>query len=415
MEAPPLSRRAAWTIAAVATLAMSVSYVDRQVLAALAPTVREALSLDHAQYGWLTSAFSMAYLVMAPVAGAWIDRTGARRGLVVSVLVWSAVAAAHGLAFSFVSLFALRVLLGASEAPSFPAAAQAASRALPPQSRAAGIGMLFTGSSIGAMIAPPLAVWLKQVTGSFRLAFVFVALLGLLWIPAWVLATRSPAARRALDPTSKAAPSSSAVERPSYRALLADRAVHRAALLVVASAPGIMFVLLWFSQYLVGARGVPQDAIGQYLWVPPLAFDLGSVSFGAMASRRDARGIRWPKPDLVMGAALLSAALALVPLAGSAWGAVVFASVSMAGGGGLYALLTSEMLANIDRRLLSSAGGLTAATQSLVHIVASPLVGAVVDRTHSYDGVLVTLGLLVVPAVACWHALPQKRVTALLP
>ena len=77
---PLLSRTRAWTIALVATLAMTVSYIDRQTLAALAPTVKNALGIGHAQYGWLTSAFSISYLVGAPLAGWLLDRVGARRG-----------------------------------------------------------------------------------------------------------------------------------------------------------------------------------------------------------------------------------------------------------------------------------------------------------------------------------------------
>jgi MFS family permease len=132
------SRLSGWLVAIVATLAMTVSYIDRQALSHLAPTVREALHIDHAQYGTLTGAFSLTYFVGAPLAGWLLDRIGARRGLTVSILVWSAVAALHALAPSFAVLFLLRVALGAAEAPSFPGAAQTIRRALPEIDRSAG-------------------------------------------------------------------------------------------------------------------------------------------------------------------------------------------------------------------------------------------------------------------------------------
>src|SRR5579863_123635 len=118
----------AWTVAISATLVMSVSYVDRQTLAAISPTVREALGIDHARYGWLVSAFSIAYLAVAPLAGVLVDRVGCRKGLVYAVLAWSCVAAMHALAPSFAVLFALRIALGMAEAPSFPGGAQAVRR-----------------------------------------------------------------------------------------------------------------------------------------------------------------------------------------------------------------------------------------------------------------------------------------------
>ncbi|MCX5741114.1 MAG: MFS transporter [Proteobacteria bacterium] len=127
---------------------MTVSYIDRSTLAVLAPTVTKALDISDAQYGWLTSAFSMAYLIATPVAGWWIDRVGVRRGLVASVLVWSSFAALHALVPGFGVLFALRIALGVTEGPSFPGAALTMARVLPPEDRSRGFGVLFTGSML---------------------------------------------------------------------------------------------------------------------------------------------------------------------------------------------------------------------------------------------------------------------------
>jgi ACS family hexuronate transporter-like MFS transporter len=168
---------------------MSVSYIDRQTLAAIAPAVKKALDIDHTQYGWLLSAFSVAYLVGAPAAGVIVDRLGARRAFAIAVVVWSIVAAAHWAVTGFAMLLALRILLGAAEAPSFPSAAQAIRRALPGAQRPLAFGLLFTGSSIGAVVAGKLAVSLDATVG-WRNAFLGTALVGTLWLPAWLLATR---------------------------------------------------------------------------------------------------------------------------------------------------------------------------------------------------------------------------------
>src|SRR5580698_9880181 len=144
---------------------MSVSYVDRQVLAAVATTVRAALHIDGQQFGWLAGSFSAAYLVAAPLSGRVMDRIGARRGLVVSVVAWSCVSAAHAFAPTFAALLVLRVLLGAAEAPSFPGAAQCVRRVLPRSDRSAAYGVIFTGSSLGAATAGPLALWLNARFG----------------------------------------------------------------------------------------------------------------------------------------------------------------------------------------------------------------------------------------------------------
>lgn len=407
--APPLVlRRAdAWKVATVATLAMSVSYIDRQTLAAIAPTVRKALLIDAEQYGWLTGAFSMAYLVGAPLSGAMIDRVGARRGLTAAVLVWSIVSGLHALTSSFVMLFALRIALGAAEAPSFPGAAQTVRRVLPRGDRSSGFGLLFTGSSVGSMIAAPLAIKLNATWG-WRGAFIGTALAGLAWLPLWLRTTRRPALRAMLGPAP--VPELSDEKPASRAALLASAPVLRAVVLVVASAPSIMFVLNWYPQFMVEARGVTQDGLARYLWVPPLFFDLGAVGFGVLASRRDrsADAVRthWP---LMLVAAVLASSLVLVPQVRSPWAAVLLAASSLAGGGAIFALLTGDMLARVSLPYVSMAGGMTAAAQSLAYVIANPIVGRIVKKTGSYDGVLVVLGALVLPGAVAWALWPMGQ------
>jgi hypothetical protein len=57
----------------------------------------------------------------------------------------------------------------------------------------------------------------------------------------------------------------------------------------------------------------------------------------------------------------------------------------------------------------STAGGMTAAAQSLAHIVASPLVGMAIDRTHGYGTAMVFLGLAVLPTTVAFVLWPSLR------
>lgn len=401
-----MNRRHAWTLALVATFTMAISYVDRQVVAVLAPTITADLRIDETSYGLLASAFSLAYLVGAPVAGRMIDRVGARRGLLAAVLLWSAIAALHALVPGFAVLFALRIALGLAEAPSFPGAAQTVHRALPPDERARGFGVLFTGSSIGAMIAAPLATAIDARFG-WRVAMVVTAVAGLVWVPLWLAFAWSREGRASLDrhdppPSEDAsyrhapAPSDQA---PPIGEILRHPAVLRAIVVVFASAPTIAFVLLWGSKFLVRSYGLSQAQVGHYLWVPPLAFDAGAVIFGDLASRRRDEG----SPRALFAAAtLLSLAVGLVPLARGPWAGLAICGVALAGGGGLFALLTSDMLARVPPSAVSLAGGCTAAAQSLAYVVANPLIGRSVQATGQYTNVLVALAIWTVPGCVLW-------------
>ncbi len=398
----PLSRRSGWFVAVVATLAMTVSYVDRQTLAQLAPTVREALHIDHAQYGRLTAAFSVAYLVGAPLSGWLLDRIGTRRGLVGSVLVWSAVSALHALAPTYAILVMLRIALGVAEAPSFPGAARTVRQALPATDRSAGFGLIFTGSSLGGILAAPLAIGLKVRFG-WQLAFVGTSLCGLVWLPLWLFATGGP--RKAWLEQKK----EERHDAVPWRDILRDPAVLRAVVFIAMIAPLPMFVFNWTTQLLVEHFHEKQDDLARFVWFPLVAYDVGAIAFGWLASVRD-RAAAHPRSHVayLFVAAALGSMVALVPwMPNATWGTFV-AGVAMIGAGGLYGLPTADMMARVRPEISARAGGCTASAQSLSIIIAAPSVGAVLDRTHSYSLALVGVAALLLPAWAIWARWPMR-------
>ena len=405
-----LPRRTAWSLALTATATMAVSYLDRQALAVLAPTITKALDINETEYGYLQSAFSVAYLLFAPPAGRFIDAVGARRGLLASVLVWSAVSAAHALVPGFSTLFFLRILLGAVEAPSFPGAAQTVSRALPPADRNAGFGVLFTGSSLGAMLAPFVVTTIEARLG-WRAAMVGTAVVGLIWIPLWLAVTGTPAARAALSSNAHANERGGAADF-RWRSLLADPAIRRAVIAVVATAPTGAFALLWGSKILVGAHHLGQTDVRRYLWLPPLVFDAGSLAFGALATLRERRaGHERSTRPLYAAATLLALTVALLSLARTPWQTTLVLSFAFAGVGGCYALITAEMLRRVGASRVAAAAGCTAAAQSLAYIVGNPLIGRAADHFHGYNEAAIGLALWTLPGCLAWllHADDPRR------
>jgi ACS family hexuronate transporter-like MFS transporter len=393
---------------------MAVSYVDRQALAVIAPTVCEKLGISDAQYGVLTSAFAFAYLIGAPFAGRLIDLVGARRGLLGAVLLWSIVAALHAIAPGFGALFALRIALGLAEAPSFPGASQTVQRALPPDERARGFGVLFSGSSLGAMVAAPLATWLTGKYG-FQFAFVGTAIVGLCWVPLWLMVTSSPAARAAMDlpPRVEKAPAATgSVFRDQEQdrlakpvtgfAVLAHPAVLRATLTVMASAPLINLLFSWGAKLLAREHHVVQADMGHYLWFPPLFFDAGAITIGHLASKSRAGGNLGP-PRIHMGVSVALAAIGglLIPLAHDPMTAMLYASVALIGGGGMYALTASDMLARVPPEAVATAGGICAAAQSIAQIISNLAIGALV-KDLGYLPILFALAAWNLPGGLAW-------------
>lgn len=388
---------------------MAVSYADRQALAVLAPTVTRELQISESAYGWLLSAFSLAYLVGAPLAGRWIDRVGARRGLPIAVGIWSLIAGLHvllpGPGAGLWALLLLRVALGFAESPSFPGASQTIHRALPPAERPRGFGVLYVGSSLGAMVVPPLATSLHARYG-FRVAFLGVAAVGLIWLPLWWLATRFPQARAQLDQP----PGDEPEPTLPLRQLLGLPAVRRGLAATLAVSPMMSYTLNWSAKYLVATFGISQAEVGKLLWLPPLLFDLGSVGFGLRyaASLKRHAGRVTPAPlKLGLAALGLAGVSALVPAGTTTLQAVLLVGVAMAGGGALFALFTADTLARVPSGSVSSVAGILASGQSLAYIAASPLIGQGV-QSHGHPTVLWALAAWLVPGVMAWLLIRQR-------
>jgi ACS family hexuronate transporter-like MFS transporter len=404
---PRLGTVRAWGVVLVATATMAISYLDRQVLAVLAPSVTEDLGIGEEAYGWLASAFSIAYLVSAPLAGRLIERVGVRRGLLGAVLVWTAVSAGHALVPGYGVLFAMRLALGTAESPSFPGSAAAIARVLPPHARPAGMGVLFTGSSFGAMVAPPLAVGLAGWLGGWRAAFVGVAIVGALWIPLWLTVTSARDVKHALSVELEGS------ARASMFGTLAHPAVLRACALVVAVSPVFAFLFLWGAKILHRQYGVLQEDVDTYLWLPPLLFDLGAVGFGTVAARWARQKGAWRTPTAIVLVAFgLVLAMAFAPLCDGPWGLTILVGVALAGGGGLFAILMADMIARVGPAVAATAGGVTAAAQSLAYIVANPLIGRGVEHFGNYDLVFVGLVLWIVPGALLWLLTGRGPVSA---
>jgi len=391
-------------LVALAVLVVALSFLERQTLAALAPTVSRDLGLSNTGYGLASSAFPLAHVLALPLAGVFLDRVGVRRGLVLAVALWSLVAAAHGLAAGLGSLIALRILLGISEAPSSPGAAQIVRGVLAPADVPRGMGLVFTGASVGTAASLFVAVALEQRFG-WRVAFGAVAAISAAWIPLWAALSGSGDAPALLD----GARAEAAAPR---RWALSHPAVLRTALFIFAIAPILAFGLYWAPKFLVARYGISQAEVARYSFLPPLAFDLGAIVFGDLASRARRRNASRSEAALVVVAASLGLAIGWMARPQTPWASVSLAAAVCFGIGGAFAMTSAAALLAVPRSMVSRANAMTTAAAALGAIVSNPLIGWSVDRTGSYSLALRCLGLLVLPGTAAWLLLARPESAA---
>ncbi len=275
------------------TLVSTISYIDRNALALLIPTIRAELGLSAEQYGYVVSAFSVAYMLGNPIWGALLDSIGLRRGMMAAVGLWTVASAGHAAAGGFGSLAVLRAALGFGEGATFPGALRTVWQTLPEAARGRGIALSYSGGSLGAIITPPLITAVVLLTG-WRGGFWFTGLVGLAWMVLWWQVSRQPSVRER--------PPKGAAARVRWR----DTRLWGALAAYALGSVPLGFILYNGSLYLTARFGVSQAELGGLLWLPPLGWELGYFFWGWLCDRL---GIR--RAGLMMAVA----AMAGLPLA----------------------------------------------------------------------------------------------------
>ena len=183
--------RVRWVMISFAFAATIINYLDRQTLSVVAPALREEFGMSNEAYGYVLSAFMLAYTVSNGLSGPLLDRLGTRFGYALCMAWWSTAGILHALAIGPWSLAGFRFLLGMGEAGNWPAAVKVVSEWFPARERALAAGIFNSGAAIGAIVAPPLVTWLV-LQFSWQTAFVCVGVAGYVWLIGWWLVYYTP-------------------------------------------------------------------------------------------------------------------------------------------------------------------------------------------------------------------------------
>src|SRR5437868_5007543 len=180
---------ARWAPTTSMLLVSLISYIDRNTLALLAPTIMKETHLSVEQYGFIVSAFSVAYMISNPLWGAVIDRLGLRAGMMAAVAFWTMASIGHAWAGGFLSFAIARTALGLGEGATFPGGLRAVVQTLRPTEQARGLAVAYSGGSLGAIVTPLIVTPIFLAFG-WRPSFLFTGAIGLAWLVMWFFVSR---------------------------------------------------------------------------------------------------------------------------------------------------------------------------------------------------------------------------------
>src|ERR1700743_1445948 len=109
-----------WIVCALLFAAIALSYIDRQVLSVLKPTLQKQYGWSETGYGDVVFWFQLAYGVGYIAFGRIVDRIGARLGYALAVTLWTIGHMAHALVTTTLGFALVRIPLALGESGAFP-------------------------------------------------------------------------------------------------------------------------------------------------------------------------------------------------------------------------------------------------------------------------------------------------------
>jgi len=396
-----------WTTVALIIVLVVINYIDRSAISYAVEPLSSEFGIDSAGYGIISSSFSIGYMVFAFLAGPLVDRYGPRRILLVGMVIWSVATAITPISGGFTGLLLIRIILGAGEAPGFPAATRVVSRWLPQVERGFALALIGGVAVSGSLlIGGPIVTQLISAF-SWRGMFWVLAALGVVWaLAAFGLLYNTPnespkvsdAERAHIAAGQLAEESTGHQEKVRWRSILANRNLWIVG--VGYFAWGFIFwaFMYWLPEFLSSSYDLSITQVGAFSVAPWSAGVVGAVVGGVLVDRVYARTQRIRSRFTIMGIALLLAGAALIPIvvAPSLIISIVFISLGVGFGfvtGGIW------WVAAIDAEPSQpgSAAGFADACFALSGIVAPLFMGFVVQSTGTFASgfvVMIVLALI---------------------
>lgn len=410
-----------WYMIALVTLGTVLGYLTRNTVAAAAPTLMQELNISTQQYSYIIAAYSACYTIMQPVAGYVLDVLGTKIGYAFFAIAWAIFCGATALAGSWDGLAIARGAVGAAEAAMIPAGLKASSEWFPAKERSIAVGYFNVGSSIGAMIAPPLVVW-AILTHSWQLAFVISGALSFGWALVWLKFYKHPRDQKKLTEEEReyiiggqeTQHQINNNKKMSAWKIVQNRQFWGIALPRFLAEPAWGTFNAWIPLFMFKAYGFDLKQIAMFAWMPMLFADLGCVVGGYLPplfQRLFGVNLIVSRKIVVTMGAILMIAPGTIGLFTSPYVAIAllciggFAHQSLSGA---LITLSSDVF---GRNEVATANGLTGMAAWTASTMFALVVGALAD-TLGFSPLFAALAVLdILAAIVIWTVLKNKPIS----
>lgn len=270
---------------AFAFFATVLNYVHRLSFNYLSADGELRELIPNEAFGYIGTAFFIAYMISNAFSGFVIDKLGTRIGYSLCMAFWTTAALLHAFVITPFQFGVVRFLLGIGEAGNWPAAIKLISEWFPPNERSTASGIFNSGSALGAVIAPPLIAFLGLKYG-WQYTFIILGVLGYLWLAIYWFSYYTPEKLSEKDTPAHTIP---------LKVLIKTRFLRMFTLSKFFIDPIWYFITFWIGRYLVDVHGWDMARIGWFAVIPFLIADVGNLVGGYFTQYIIKQGVPIPK------------------------------------------------------------------------------------------------------------------------
>jgi ACS family D-galactonate transporter-like MFS transporter len=386
------------TILGLISVAVAINYLDRAVLGIAAPLIQDQFALNSAVMGVIFSAFSWTYFLGQVPSGVLLDRFGTRSIYSLSLLGWSLATLLHSVATGFASLLGLRLALGLTEAPCFPANSNVIAKWFPRSERGRAIGVYTAAEYVGLSFLSPILFWILNRFG-WRTLFGVAGGVGVVAACVFAAWYRDPVDHPTVSraelayvgagggDVGRAAPVR--FDFGQVRTLFRHRQMWGLCIGQYAVYSTFVFFLTWFPTYLATERHMDWISVGLFTALPYVAGFFGILFAG------------WWSDFMLGRGSTLNTARKLPVIAGLIGASTIAAANYVEGDRVVIAILSVAFFAQAmsssgwavisevaPRAQVGLVSGLFSASANLSGIVTPLVIGAILQTTGSFYGAL---------------------------
>ncbi|MBF4616377.1 MFS transporter [Curtobacterium sp. VKM Ac-1376] len=398
-----IRRRTGWVRYGVLTflsVGIAINYIDRTALSVAMPEIAKDFGLDSAATGVILSSFFWAYVVFMLPGGYLVDKIGPKFMLGLGSVIWGLSTIALGFTRGFMSLFIVRLVMGASEAPSYPGASRTVRDWFPKSERSFASGTFNVGSKVGATLAIPFVSILIGSIG-WRGAFMVAGVLALLWGLGWWVAYRSPQHSKMLSDRElehiEAGQEPETASDMKITGLLSQRTIQAMSVGFFCVNFVSYFFFTWFPTYMINTFHLSILSFGFIGTLPGIAAIIGGFVGGWVSDGMYRRGYSVTtarKVPLVVGM-LGSTAIAFAAFSPSVWTAVTLLCVSnFAATGAASALWALPTDVAPSRAHVGTIGGIQNTVSNTAGIIGPIVIGFIMGFSGSFVIPLIVAGVV---------------------